>query len=104
MECGQTKVFKRRWYIVLCFSFLGLFQCWVWNTWGPIVNAVISAFPNQWNDSTVAFMANWGLIMFMIGVLPMIFIQEHLGLRSAVILVASFTTSGTILRFLIMLS
>ena len=27
-------------YILALFSFLALYQCCVWNTWGPVVNSV----------------------------------------------------------------
>ena len=33
-------VYRRRWYILALFSFLALYQCCVWNTWGPVVNSV----------------------------------------------------------------
>ena len=38
---GETLiVYGRRWYILALFSFLALYQCCVWNTWGPVVNSV----------------------------------------------------------------
>ena len=47
LEDGKTPlvgapltVYRRRWYILALFSFLALYQCCVWNTWGPVVNSV----------------------------------------------------------------
>ena len=49
-------------------------QCLVWNTYGPIDEAMNYAY--GWNDSTVAFMANWGTIMFVISVVPLSLMLE----------------------------
>ena len=50
------------------------FQCLVWNTYGPIDEAMNYAY--GWSDSTVAFMANWGTIMFVLSVVPLSLMLE----------------------------
>ena len=53
-------------------------QCLIWNTFGPIDNSIKYAY--DWNDSTVAMMANWGTITFIIIVFPFCWIMETKGL------------------------
>ena len=65
------------------FSLLAFLQCAVWNTFGPIVKSVEYAY--DWSDATVAMMANWGTIMFIIFVFPLCWLLETLGLRVATI-------------------
>ena len=62
-------------------------------------------FPNhnqtlffRWEDSTVAMMANWGTILFVIGVVPLSWLLEAKGLRKTVLLVSFFVALGTTLR------
>ena len=49
-------------------------KCLVWNTYGPIDEAMNYAY--GWSDSTVAFMANWGTIMFVLSVVPLSLMLE----------------------------
>ena len=53
-------------------------QCLIWNTFVPIDNSIKYAY--DWNDSTVAMMANWGTITFIIIVFPFCWIMETKGL------------------------
>ena len=71
-------------------------QCAVWNTFGPIVKSVEYAY--HWSDATVAMMANWGTIMFIIFVFPLCWLLETLGLRAATITVGTLTAIGATLR------
>ena len=90
------KVYKRRWYILGTFSLLSCLQMAVWNTFGPIVKPVEYAY--HWQDSTVAMMANWGTIVFVITVFPLCWLLEYKGLRVTTITVASFVALGAFLR------
>ena len=81
----ETKVYKRRWYVLALFSAMACHQCAIWNTYGPIDRSVKYAYPN-WTDATIAMMANWGTIMFCLFCLPMCWILEKFGLRPAVLL------------------
>ena len=71
-------------------------QCSVWNTFGPIVRPVEFAY--NWVDSTVAMMANWGTICFVISVFPLCWLLETKGLRITTLTVAAFIAIGTSIR------
>lgn len=94
----DTAVYKRRWYILFIFSFLALFQCTVWNTWGPVVDIVDLVFPS-WSEKTVSLFANWGSISFLVFMVPVLYLQ-NINLRSSIVLSSSFVALGTALRCL----
>jgi len=92
----ETKVFKRRWYILALYSLLCCHQCTVWNTYGPITKAVMYAY--DWPNSTIAMMANWGTIIFCLFTLPILWMQQKCGLRATVLLSCGTMTVGSIIR------
>jgi len=92
----DTRVYKRRWYILFTFSFLALFQCTVWNTWGPVVDIVDLVFPT-WSERTVSLFANWGSISFLVFMVPVLYLQ-NINLRSSILLSSSLVALGTALR------
>lgn len=95
---SDTAVYKRRWYILTVFSFLALFQCCVWNTWGPVVDIVDLVFP-AWSDKTVSLFANWGSISFLVFMVPVLYLQ-NINLRSSIVLSSSLVAIGTSIRCL----
>lgn len=95
---ADTAVYKRRWYILTIFSFLALFQCCVWNTWGPVVDIVDLVFP-EWSEQTVSLFANWGSISFLVFMVPVLYLQD-VSLRSSIVLSSSLIALGTTLRCL----
>lgn len=92
----RRTTYPQRWYILLVFCLLACLQCLVWNSWGPIELSVKYAY--DWSDLTVAMMANWGTIMFMLSVLPLSYLLEAKGLRVATLAIASLVAAGTVLR------
>ena len=66
-------------------------QCLVWNTYGPIDEAMNYAY--GWSDSTVAFMANWGTIMFVVSVVPLSLMLEKRYLYKLLIVKIVYSTS-----------
>ena len=72
-------------------------KCFVWNTFGPIERSIRYAYPN-WNADTVAMMANWGTISFLLAVGPICWILHTTNLRFASILSCSLMTIGTLFR------
>ena len=76
---GLTVYWRRR-FILGLFSFLVLFQCTVWNTWGPVVNSVQAVY--GWDTATISLFANWGSIAFMAFMVPVIYLQDT-NLRAA---------------------
>ena len=73
----SLQVYTRRWYILATFSLINGMQCLIWDTFGPIANSIKYAY--DWNDSTIAMMANWGTITFIIIVFPFCWIMETKG-------------------------
>ncbi|XP_076068446.1 solute carrier family 49 member 4-like [Oratosquilla oratoria] len=92
-----TATYKTRFWNLAIFSLLGLFQCWQWNTWGPISESALEVFPD-WDASTIATMANAGTIAFVLAVFPVVWLVQQTGLRVGVLLGISLTVVGTVLR------
>ena len=62
-DCSpQFTVYTRRWYILLIFSLHAMFQCTVWNTWGPVETVALSVF-KSWTMADISNFANWGKII-----------------------------------------
>ena len=55
----EVAVYGRRWYILLIFSLHAMFQCTVWNTWGPVQKVALAVF-NTWTTADISNFANWG--------------------------------------------
>ena len=85
-------VYTRRWYILAVFSLLALYQCCIWNTWGPVVDVVTVVYPD-WTQSTVSLLANWGSITFLVFMLPVLYLQNN-NLRYSILLTSSFIAVG----------
>ena len=62
----EVIVYHRRWYILFLFCLVGFTQGGLWNTWGPIADSAEKVF--GWTDGTIALMANWGPITYVIGI------------------------------------
>ena len=60
----QTKVYKRRWYVLIAYSLLAFTQGGLWNTWGPISASTEEAF--GWKDTDIALLSNWGPIAYIL--------------------------------------
>nr|XP_027214480.1 disrupted in renal carcinoma protein 2 homolog isoform X1 [Penaeus vannamei]XP_027214481.1 disrupted in renal carcinoma protein 2 homolog isoform X1 [Penaeus vannamei]XP_027214482.1 disrupted in renal carcinoma protein 2 homolog isoform X1 [Penaeus vannamei] len=93
------KVYKSRFWILITFSILAWFQCVQWNTWGPISESVDAAFTG-WGSQTVAMMANWGTITFVLSVVPMCWLMETKGLRAGVLTCTILVAIGTVVRII----
>lgn len=96
---AATKVYTRRFWILGCFSFLAMFQCLMWNTWGPLSASMDAAYPG-WGSGTVAMMGNWGTITFVVFVAPMCWVMSARGLRMGVLVCCSLIAAGVVLRAL----
>ena len=72
----------------------------VWNSFGPISASVLAIFCPQWNSATLALLGNWGNIMYIIPVIPVLWYFESKGLRNAMILAGGLMATGTLLRCL----
>ncbi|XP_045120073.1 solute carrier family 49 member 4 homolog [Portunus trituberculatus] len=98
-DARPIRVYLSRFWILATFSFLAMFQCLMWNTWGPISTSIDAAYPG-WGSGTVAMMGNWGTIMFVLTVAPMCWVMNAKGLRVGVLLCGGLVAAGTLLRAL----
>ena len=80
------------------FSLLAMFQCCVWNTWGPVVDVVKLVFPS-WTQGTISLFANWTAIAFLVFMLPVLYLQNR-SLRYSVVLTSCLIALGTSVRCL----
>ncbi|XP_012942426.2 solute carrier family 49 member 4 homolog [Aplysia californica] len=96
VEDVEIKVYKRRWYILIIFGLFSMTQNGVWNTWGPISTTSIEAL--GWDNSTIAWLSNWGPISFIMVGLFYPWLLQVKGLRWAVVSSALLVAAGTSLR------
>lgn len=96
----ETKVYKRRWYVLIVYSLLAGTQGGVWNTFGPIASTSKDAF--GWDDSTIALLSNWGPISYLISGIFFSWLLDVKGLRISCLLTALLVAVGTALRCITM--
>ena len=70
----------------------------VWNTFGPISESVLAVYCPEWTDSTLALLGNWGNIMYVLPIIPVMWYYQTEGLRPAVVMTGAIMTIGTIAR------
>ncbi|XP_042211793.1 solute carrier family 49 member 4 homolog isoform X2 [Homarus americanus] len=92
-----TKTYLTRFWILFIVSSLGALHAVQWNTWGPISESMNKSFTG-WGQSTVAIMANWGTIMFVVFVFPMCWAIQRYGLRAGVLSCTALVFIGSALR------
>ena len=92
LPSDECIVYTRRWYILAVFSLLALYQCCIWNTWGPVVDVLTVVYPD-WTQATVSLLANWCSIAFLIFMLPVLYLQNN-NLRYSILLTSSFIAVG----------
>ena len=81
---GVTRVYRRRWWVMLVFVIFASNQSVVWNTWSPIAAASESVF--RWTDSTVAAIINTSEISYLVLVIPVNMLTNVKGVRFATIM------------------
>lgn len=91
-----VETFKRRWYILLLFSLIGLWQGIVWNTWGPISDSTTLVF--GWKDADIAMFCNVGNITYCVVVFFASYIMDVIGLRVATLVCSGCIFAGAALR------
>ena len=92
----HTKIYYRRWYILLLFSFLSATQGCIWNTWSPIANSAHTAF--GWENADIALLSNWGPITFILSSFFFSWLMDTKGLRMACLGTAALVCGGSGLR------
>ena len=77
----ELAVYKRRWWVMLAFSWCSMCQSLQWNTWSPILDTVLIAY--GWSDSFVALLpafSNAGFILFGFLIMYITEIEGELGI------------------------
>ncbi|XP_062521351.1 solute carrier family 49 member 4 homolog [Corticium candelabrum] len=92
----ETKVYRVRFYILAAATLLGFSQGWIWNTFGPIQGPAELVF--NWSDSTIALMANWGPIAYIVSVVFFSWIMDVKGLRWAMVITGALVAGGAGIR------
>ncbi len=72
----------------------------VWNSLGPISESLLAVFCPDWTQATLALFGNWGNIMYIIPVVPVLWYMEVKGLRASMLFTAGIMLLGTALRCL----
>ena len=57
------------------------FQGMIWNTFGPISESVLAVFCPEWTEATLALLGNWGNIMYIVPIVPVIWDHTQLNLK-----------------------
>lgn len=92
----ETKVYKRRWYVLLVYSLLAASQGGIWNVYGPIAETAEDAF--GWSDATIALLSNWGPIAYLLGGVVMSWMMDVKGLRLSCVISAVLLVIGAGLK------
>ncbi|XP_046332330.2 solute carrier family 49 member 4 homolog [Haliotis rufescens] len=71
---GNIKSYKRRWYVLMVFSYAALLQAGVWNTFGPIAQSAKAVF--GWTDANIGMLNNWGNIMYVVFMFPVAWLMD----------------------------
>ncbi|UJR11507.1 hypothetical protein I4U23_015688 [Adineta vaga] len=93
------RVYPQRFYVLFVFFLLSFDQNIIWLTFSPIARNAEKYY--QMNEATIDLLLNWQSILF-IPFLPLAYIilNKQNGLRKCVMLVATLTFLGTILRLI----
>lgn len=73
----RTKVYRRRWYVMLVFCLCATSQGGSWNVYGPISATTEEAL--DWTDSDIALLTAWGPIAYLIATFPFAWLLEAKG-------------------------
>ncbi|KAK5614429.1 Feline leukemia virus subgroup C receptor- protein 2 [Crenichthys baileyi] len=95
-ECGSatpTRLYKRRWVIVLLFSTYSLSNAYQWIQYGIISNIIMKFY------NVDGFAVDWLSMMYMLAYIPFIFpvtwLLEKLGLRFTALVANALNCAGT---------
>ena len=74
----KAKHYFRRWWILAIFSYNGITQTLIWNTWGPIAQSAKYVF--GWNDAIIGMIPNYSTIATLFSVLFASYFMDHKGM------------------------
>ncbi|XP_052807462.1 solute carrier family 49 member 4 homolog isoform X2 [Mya arenaria] len=93
---NRTAIYPVRWYIIATFSYGGLTQAVLYNTWGPVTESSKAVF--GWTDGTIAMFPNAANIAFIITVIPVSILADIKGLRLVMLMCTSILMVSTVIR------
>lgn len=73
----QPTVYKRRWWILIVFCFGSCAQSVLWNTWSPLLDALLIAY--DWKDSFVAMLPGISNLGYVLLGFPLMYLVERYG-------------------------
>ncbi|KAI4902584.1 hypothetical protein NFI96_033945 [Prochilodus magdalenae] len=91
----NSRVYGRRWVVLILFTVLGFLQGMVWNTWGPIQNSAKHAY--EFSSTDIAVLVLWGPVGY-IPWLLFVWLMDKKGLRVSLLLAAFLMVLGSALR------
>eukprot|EP00660_Eupelagonema_oceanica_P016374 gene16374-19372_t len=78
---GEFRPVRQRWWILFVVSAICATQGGMWSNFGPISAAVEPLL--GWSDGTIALLANWGPICYLLAFLPFAWLLNERGLRGS---------------------
>ncbi|XP_065845515.1 solute carrier family 49 member 4 homolog [Oscarella lobularis] len=91
-----TRVYKRRFYVLLLAATVPLLNGWIFVTWSPIQSPAKLVF--GWTDQTIELMVNWSPIAYVLTIPFFTWLLDTKGLRPAFVLSALFLALGSGIR------
>lgn len=77
-SASSTRLYTRRWYILVVFSLTCIVDGIMWNTWGPINQSAKAVY--NWSNTELALVINWGNIMYGLFVFVASYIMDTKGM------------------------
>lgn len=90
------RAYRIRWWLLILASAVAGGQGGIWVTYGVIAQAVKPLY--GWTDSTIALLANWGPICYVIAAWPTSWLLDIHGPRSACVVGSALVFAGGIAR------
>ena len=89
-------VSPQRYYCLFVVTFVSALQGGIWANFGPIAEAVKPLY--GWDDGQIALLANWGPIMYLVGIAPSLWLIDTHGLKAACVVASALVFVGSVLR------
>ena len=88
--------FRIRWWLLVLASAVAGGQGGMWVTYGVIAQAVKPLY--GWDDGTIALLANWGVLGYLLAAWPTSWLLDNRGPRSACVVGSALTFLGGVAR------
>ncbi|CAH0395483.1 unnamed protein product [Bemisia tabaci] len=88
-----------RFFVILFYCLLSFSQVVINNTWGPIADSVLFAFP-EWKPNVITLLANWNSLTVLVFIFPAVWFLNKKGLRFSFMVASGLSCAGAALRCL----